>query len=159
VKLGEQTGKITKTLHSLPFRSKPGVDAAVDEVEQEKKLTVPDALAQLQKRIDSFQKEVDMCERERLGEVAKNTANIESGLVFIANQNVGEYRSPQLLPASTSSASSSSSLIFFQPQLSAGPYVTRANFCSIEKDHRYFHEAARGDVLRGDVHRELREDS
>ncbi|PQE11002.1 hypothetical protein CJF31_00000718 [Rutstroemia sp. NJR-2017a BVV2] len=88
VKLGEQTGKITKTLHSLPFRSKPGADAAVDEDEQEKKLTVPDALAQLQKRIDSFQKEVDMCERERLGEVAKNTANIESGLVFIANQNV-----------------------------------------------------------------------
>jgi hypothetical protein len=90
VKLGEQTGKITKTLNSLPFRSKSGADGAVDEDEREKKLTVPDALDQLQKRIDSFQKEVDMCERERLGEVAKTTANIESGLVFIANQNVGK---------------------------------------------------------------------
>ncbi|KAM3069777.1 hypothetical protein ACMFMG_010485 [Clarireedia jacksonii] len=81
-------GKIAKTLHSLPFRSKLDADGAVDEDDQEQKLTVPDALDQLQKRIENFQKEVDMCEREKLGRVEKTTANIESGLVFVANQNV-----------------------------------------------------------------------
>jgi hypothetical protein len=69
----------------------PSADGAVDEDDREQKLTVPDALDQLQERIKSFQAEVDICERERLGRVEKDTGGLKRGLAFVANQNIPEY--------------------------------------------------------------------
>jgi len=75
--------------------------ANVTSDEHEQRLTVGHALADLQKQIDSFQKEVDLCERERLGRVEKATSDLKRGLVFVAEQNSREYPSFQCgLPAS-----------------------------------------------------------
>ncbi|KAL9112648.1 MAG: hypothetical protein Q9187_007750 [Circinaria calcarea] len=103
VKLAEKSGKFVKTFQSLSFRSKsnhqklkedndmgePGADGLVDEDDRELKLTVTDALDQLQKQIKSFQEEVDMCERERLGRVERDAGDLKRGLAFVFSITFG----------------------------------------------------------------------
>jgi len=68
IKLTEKTDNIARKLQSLPFRSKsnqqkpeedndigePSVDGAVDNDDRGQKLTVTDALDQLQSKIKNF---------------------------------------------------------------------------------------------------------
>ena len=55
------------------------------------KLTVVKALAHLNNKVALFQNEVEVCDSERLGRVERDTDLIKRGLVFVANQNKGEY--------------------------------------------------------------------
>jgi hypothetical protein len=78
----------------------PSADGAVDEDDQEQKLTVTDALAELQNQIRRFQEQVDICDGERLGRLERGNADLKRGLVFVAKQNMREYPSFQCLSAS-----------------------------------------------------------
>lgn len=141
MKITEKTGKIVNVIQSLPFRSKsinqtvkkdddmdePTEDGAVDDDDREQKLSVTDALDQLQKQIKSFQEEVDMCESERLGRVERDAGDLKRGLVFVANQNRRKY------PRECS--------IYFGLGF---PYLTSPDSGRHEIHHRHFHEETRG---------------
>lgn len=79
----------------------PRVGVASDEDDdQEQKVSVIDALAELQNEIDGFQKEVDICNQERLGSMQIAIGDLGHGLRFVMEQNSGEYLavfSPSLL--------------------------------------------------------------
>ena len=71
------------------------------EVNQEDSagMTVPQALANLQDKINRFQNTVDHCTQELLGRVEENQGKILNYLVAIAGQNNSELSTP--LPLST----------------------------------------------------------
>lgn len=50
--------------------------------------SVKDALAELQDKIDAFQKEVDYCNQARLGRIETNQQDLEQGLSLFASGNM-----------------------------------------------------------------------
>ncbi|EEU37124.1 uncharacterized protein NECHADRAFT_86736 [Fusarium vanettenii 77-13-4] len=66
----------------------PSAGVASDEDDdREQKLSVVDALADLQNEIDNFQKEVDICNQERLGSMQVAVGDLGHGLRFVMEQN------------------------------------------------------------------------
>lgn len=59
----------------------------------EQSMTMTEALDELQNRIDSFQKEVDICAQERLGRVESGIGDVKRGLVFLSKQAECKYKS------------------------------------------------------------------
>lgn len=62
---------------------------------QQPTLDVKDALSALQTQVDRFQKEVDICGHERLGEIKNNTNDImrgQHGLFHAIEQNTREIQ-------------------------------------------------------------------
>lgn len=70
----------------------PSTGAPSDEDhDREENLSVADGLAELQNEIDHFQKEVDVCNQERLGSIQIAVGDLGDGLRFVTEQNSGEY--------------------------------------------------------------------
>lgn len=70
---------------------------ADDEDAHEQIMTVTDALDELQDRIDSFQREVDICAQERLGRVESGIGDVKKALVFVSKQAACKYKHLQLM--------------------------------------------------------------
>ncbi|ETS76966.1 hypothetical protein PFICI_10840 [Pestalotiopsis fici W106-1] len=101
VRLAESTTKFSRKLSKLSRRSGDQADiasvidaqASNDAIKDQQKqpiLAVDDALSALQMQIDRFQKEVDLCGHERLGEIKNDTTDIKRGqvgLVHMLQQN------------------------------------------------------------------------
>jgi len=92
----------TPRASELDLVQHPSADLPEDsEVNQEDSagMTVPQALANLQDKINRFQNTVDHCTQELLGRVEENQGKILNYLVAIAGQNNSELSTP--LPLST----------------------------------------------------------
>ncbi|KAK3331866.1 hypothetical protein B0T19DRAFT_414117 [Cercophora scortea] len=107
VKFAETTAKLAEKLRGMhvPFRSKAGdqfsnaliknsehnaqAEGADDEGGNipRPRLTVPNAIAELQKHIDRFQRQVDICSEERLGRGEISNGYMVRGLLYLMKQN------------------------------------------------------------------------
>ncbi|KAI8712656.1 hypothetical protein NCS52_01364200 [Fusarium sp. LHS14.1] len=66
----------------------PNAGAPSDEDhDREENLSVADGLAELQNEIDHFQREVDVCNQERLGSIQIAVGDLGDGLRFVTEQN------------------------------------------------------------------------
>jgi hypothetical protein len=101
VKLAESTARLSRRFQKFPRISRDQTDTtsvidlqtanqSIDEDHQQPILAVKDSLSALQTQIDKFQKEVDLCAHERLGEIKKDTTDIKRsqiGLMYLVEQN------------------------------------------------------------------------
>lgn len=107
MRVKESTERWSRKLSRLSGRTEnQAADASVVDAQtannmteddlQQPTLDVNDALSALQIQVDRFQKEVDICGHERLGEINNNTNNImrgQQGLFYAIEQNTRELKS------------------------------------------------------------------